>query len=256
MGDRPRGLQRRRQRLGLLLPRPVAFPRLPLGRRRPRRHLRRQAAALFRGRALEREGRHPEGAAVRPHQQRGQSRRGRQGVLLLRRQHADALVHEVPVQVSAARVPLRRSRRDQPAAVARGDGVRAARHRRLRRGSLLRRRRRVRQGRARGRARARHRAQPRAGGGPPARAADVVVPQHVVVGTGRRQAVVARVRPGGDRSHARRARHLHARVRRRTRSALHRERDQHGPAVAAGAGVALGQGRVPRLGGLRQDATR
>ena len=38
---------------------------------------------------------------------RGQPRRGRQGVLLLPRQHADALVHEVPLQVPAARVPVR-----------------------------------------------------------------------------------------------------------------------------------------------------
>ena len=46
----------------------------------------------------------PEGAHVRPHQQRGQPRRGREGVLLLRRQHAHALVHEVPLQVSPAGV--------------------------------------------------------------------------------------------------------------------------------------------------------
>ena len=39
--------------------------------------------------------------AVRAGQQRGQPRRGRQGVLLLPRLHADALVHEVPVQVPA-----------------------------------------------------------------------------------------------------------------------------------------------------------
>ena len=38
---------------------------------------------------------------------RGESRRGRQGVLLLPRQHADALVHEVSLQVSAGRVSLR-----------------------------------------------------------------------------------------------------------------------------------------------------
>ena len=47
-----------------------------------------------------------QGAAVRPHQQRGEPRRGREGVLLLRRQHAHALVHEVPLQVPAARVPV------------------------------------------------------------------------------------------------------------------------------------------------------
>ena len=36
----------------------------------------------------------------------GQSRRGRQGVLLLPRQHADPLLHEVPLQVSAGGVSL------------------------------------------------------------------------------------------------------------------------------------------------------
>ena len=55
---------------------------------------------------------------VRPHQQRGQPRRGRQGVLLLPRQHPDPLLHEVPVQVPPARLPLRRPGRDQPAAAA------------------------------------------------------------------------------------------------------------------------------------------
>ena len=44
----------------------------------------------------------PQGAPVRAHQQRRQPRRGREGVLLLPRQHADALLHEVPLQVSAA----------------------------------------------------------------------------------------------------------------------------------------------------------
>ena len=43
-------------------------------------------------------------SASRP---RGQPRRGRQGVLLPPRQHADAFVHEIPLQVSAGRVPLR-----------------------------------------------------------------------------------------------------------------------------------------------------
>ena len=81
-------------------------------------HLRRQAAAVLRARAVERARPDPQGAAVRPHQQRGQPRRGREGVLLLPRQHADPLVHEVPLQVPAARVPLRGPGRDQPAALA------------------------------------------------------------------------------------------------------------------------------------------
>ena len=54
VGDGPRGLQPGRQRLGLLLARPVPLPRLPLGRGRPRRDLRRQAASVLRPRALER----------------------------------------------------------------------------------------------------------------------------------------------------------------------------------------------------------
>ena len=45
--------------------------------------------------AVERRRPDPQGADVRPHQQRGQSRRGRQGVLVLPRQHPDALLHEV-----------------------------------------------------------------------------------------------------------------------------------------------------------------
>ena len=53
---------------------------------------------------------------------------------------------------------------DQPRALAPRAGVRAARHRRLRRRPLLRRRRRVRQGGARGHAHARHGDQPRSAG--------------------------------------------------------------------------------------------
>ncbi len=42
-----------------------------------------------------------QGTPVRTHQPRGQPRRGREGVLLLSRQHADTLVHAVPLQVPA-----------------------------------------------------------------------------------------------------------------------------------------------------------
>ena len=56
-------------------------------------HLRRQAAAVLRAGAVERRRPDPQGAAVRPDQHRGQPRRGRQGVLLLPRQHAHALLH-------------------------------------------------------------------------------------------------------------------------------------------------------------------
>ena len=149
---------------------------------------RRPAAALLRARALERQGPDPQGAPVRAHQQRGQPRRGREGVLLLPRLDADALVHEVPLQVPAGGLPLRRHRRDEPRPQPAGARVRAARHRRLRRGPLLRRLRRVRQGGARGPADRDHRLQPRPGAGHAARAADALVPQHLVVGRRRPRA--------------------------------------------------------------------
>ena len=55
-------------------------------------HQRRPADPLFRARAVERTRPDPEGTVVRPDQQRGQPRRRRQGVLLLPRRDADALV--------------------------------------------------------------------------------------------------------------------------------------------------------------------
>ena len=162
VGHGPRGLQLQRRRLEPLHARPGPLARLPLGRGRDRRDLRRPPAAVPGARAVERRRPDPQGADVRAHQQRGQPRRGRQGVLVLPRHHADALLPEVSVQVPAARVPVRRpGRRERPPRQA-GLRVRAARHRDLRRGPLLRRRRRVRQGRARRHPDARHRAQPRA----------------------------------------------------------------------------------------------
>ncbi|MEI2691728.1 MAG: hypothetical protein V9H69_19325 [Anaerolineae bacterium] len=52
----------------------------------------RQAASLPGRGPVERQGPDPQGAAVRPDQAAGQPRRGRQGVLLLPRRHADALL--------------------------------------------------------------------------------------------------------------------------------------------------------------------
>ena len=115
-------------------------------------------AALLRARALERQGPDPQGAALRPDRTRGQPRRGRQGVLLLPRRDADALVHEVPLQVPAGGVPVRGSLLEENRRRGdRGARVRAARHRHLRRRPLLRRLRRVRQGGARGHPRSRSR---------------------------------------------------------------------------------------------------
>ena len=74
------------------------------------RHLRPPPVHLLRAGALERTRSDPQGAALRPDRPAGQPRRGREGVLLLPRQHADALVHEGALQVSAGRVPVRAAR--------------------------------------------------------------------------------------------------------------------------------------------------
>ena len=142
----------------------------------------RPAADLLRARPLERQGPDPQGAAVRTHEQRGEPRRGRQGVLLLPRLDAHALVHEVPLQVPAGGLPLRRHRGDEPRAQPAGARVRARRHGSLRRGPLLRRVRRVRQGRARGPADPADGGEPRPRARHAARAAHGLVPQHLVVG--------------------------------------------------------------------------
>ena len=68
VGHRPGGLQRERRRLELLHPRPGPVPRLPVGRGRHRRRLRRQTAALLRACLVERQGPHPQGTPLRPDQ--------------------------------------------------------------------------------------------------------------------------------------------------------------------------------------------
>ena len=97
--------------------------------------------------ALERPRPDPQGADLRAHRQRGQPRRGRQGVLVVPRRAAEPRLGPLALPLSAAGVPLRRPRRgERPARQARAR-VRAARHRRLRRRPLLDRRGRPRQGR-------------------------------------------------------------------------------------------------------------
>ncbi len=64
-----------------------------------------------------------ERTVVRPDQQRGQPRRGCQRILLLSRQYAYAFLHEVPVQISTAGIPLLRLDRNKPPPFARGTRV-------------------------------------------------------------------------------------------------------------------------------------
>ncbi len=243
VGHRPRGLQPRRERVGLLLARPVPLEGLPLGRGRPRRDQRRQAAALLRARPLEREGPDPEGADVRPDEQRGEPRRGREGVLLLRRLHADALVHEVPLQVPAGRVPVPGPHRDEPGPVAEGVRVRAPRHGRLRGRPVLGRLRRVRQGRPRGRPRPGDGPQPGARGGADPPPPDALVPEHLDLG--RRHEARDPGRGRDDPGDARRARRDDALVRRLPGAPLHGERDERPPALGPAEPVAVRKGLVP-----------
>ena len=150
VGHGARGLLAERRRLGVLPARSRAQPRLPLGRGRPARDLRSRVPGRLRARAVERARSDPQGAAVRADRPRGQSRRGRQGAVLLPRRHADALVREGAVQVSAgARSRTRGSSTRTGGAAESEPRVRARRHRRVRRRPLLRRLRRVREGRAR-----------------------------------------------------------------------------------------------------------
>ena len=87
--------------------------------------------------------------------------------------------------------PVCRPRRGEPAARTGATGVRADRHRRLRRGSLLRRRGGVRQGRSERPPDPDHGDQSRAGPRAAAPAADSLVPQHLVLGPRRSPARAA-----------------------------------------------------------------
>ena len=157
-------------------------PGLPLGRGRPGRVLRRRAAAVPRARAVERARPDPQGAAVRVDRRRGQPWRGRQGLLVVPRRRAQPRLEPLALPLPAARLPVRGpARRERPARQVR-PGVRAARHRGVRRRPVLDRRGGLRQGRPDRPADDRPGHQRRARAGRPARAADGLVPQHLVVG--------------------------------------------------------------------------
>ena len=148
-----------------------------------------QPAAVLRAGALERARPDPEGAPVRADQHRGQPRRGRQGVLLLRRQHAEPRLPALALQVPAGGVPVRRSRRRRTAA-----GLATEMEYELLDTGVFDDDRyfdvEVEYAKAepRGHRVPHHRPQPRSRGRTDPSAADAVVPQHVVVGAVRPQA--------------------------------------------------------------------
>ena len=161
------------------------------------------------------------------------------------------LLPEAAVQIPAGSLSLRRSgpgeRRPQPP----GDGVRAARHRALRPGPLLRCLRRVRQGGAGRGADPDQRGQPGPGNGRAAGAAPSVVPQHLVAVAGRAEAVAgAGSHPAGRENHrqpAPRPGHPVPGVRPRGRAAVHLQRDQRSPPRRTPELHPLRQGRHQRL---------
>ena len=102
------------------------------------------------------------------------------------RRAAEPRVEPLALPLSAARVPLRRSPGRERAPRQARSRVRAARHGRLRRGPLLDRRGRLREGRSARHADDRPRHERGAGGGHDPRAPDRVVPQHVGLGARRR----------------------------------------------------------------------
>ena len=143
---RARGLQRQRRCLVVVPARPRSLPGLPLERGWARRDLRRAADPVPRVRFLERPRSDPEGTHLRPHGARGQSRRGREGVLVVPGLDAHAFVDALALRVSPARLPVHGADRGERPSRSAGTRVRAARHRRVRREPLLGRDRGLRQG--------------------------------------------------------------------------------------------------------------
>jgi hypothetical protein len=265
VGHGARGLQCERRRLELLHARSGALAGVQVGRGRHRRHLGRPPATLLGAGAVERQGPDHQGAAVRAGQLGRQPWRGRQGVLLLPRFDADALVHEVSLQVPAGGLSLRRHRAHQRAAFARGSRVRVAGYRRLRRRPLLRCLRRICQGQP-GRPADPHRGgQPGAGSRRPASAAATVVPQHLVARPGRRRGDAAAARLAGERRGPGRAGHrgqppgtrgLLPVRRGRADAPVYRQRDQSATRLRYREHDALREGRDQRLSRRRPGRRR
>ena len=255
MGDGAGGLLGGRQLLGVFPARPGPEPGLPLGRRWPAGHLRRPVPPRLRARAVERARSDPQRAAVRPHRTGRQPRRGRQGAVLLPRLDADPHLPQSAAQVSPGGLPLRAPAGGEPPTRQGPGRVRARQYGGVRRGSLLRRGHRVREGLTRRRARPDLRCQSRGRAGGDPRAADPVVSQHLGLGPERRQlpaqaGAVARGLPGDPRR-ARDARRLSPNGgpgpgQPVAAAALHRERVQRGAAVRGAEPDAIREGRVPQ----------
>ncbi len=250
VGDRSRGLQRRRRGVGLPAPRSRPLACLPLGRGGDGRVLRRRTEPVPGSRAVERPRPDPQGADVRAHRRPGQPRRGRQGALVVPRRVAEPRLEPLAVPLSPAGVPVRGADRRERATGQARPRVRAARHGRLRR-RLLDRRGRLHEGRCVRPADDGAGHQRRLSDRPTPHPADRVVPQHLVVGPRRRPSRPAPRARRGDRhrpSVPRRARVAGRPRSRRARAdpAVLRERDQRGSPLRRRGGHALSEGRHQR----------
>src|SRR5437763_1223495 len=131
LGYRPRRLQRGRTRVGVSPARPRALAHIPVERGRPRRDVRRGAAPLLRARVLERARSHPERAHIRAHGHGREPRRGREGILVVRRRDADGVLAPLAVSLPARGLPVRRAVIGEPAPDARRPRIRASGNRHL-----------------------------------------------------------------------------------------------------------------------------
>src|SRR5213075_2140871 len=131
MGDGSRRLFALRKLLGLFSARSRAEPGVSLGRRRPAWYFGSTMPSLLRARTLERQRFDFEGATLRFDRFGGQSRRGREGALLLPRFDADAFVHEGALQISAGRICIHPADRGKPPARLERARARTDRYRRF-----------------------------------------------------------------------------------------------------------------------------
>ena len=133
---------------------------------------------------------------------RRQPRRGREGVLLLPRRHADQFLSEISLQISAGGISLRSARRGKREAHAARSRVRTDRHRRIPREPLFRRVRRIREGDRRRHPDPHHGVEPRARARAAAHSADALVSQSLGLGRSVRHAAaqLASTAPPGRRS--------------------------------------------------------
>ena len=181
VGHGARGLQRQRRRVALVPARPRPLALVPLERGRDGGALRHPARAVPRVVAVERRRPDPQGADVRADRSRGQPRRGREGVLVVRGRAAQPRVAAVALPLPAGGVPLPAAHRRERPPQQRGARVRAARHRRVRGRPVLGGGGHLREGLTDRGAREHHRREPRPRRGDHRRAAHAVVPQPVEV---------------------------------------------------------------------------